>query len=473
MAPPINSPEETAPVDSTAAAATTVAADSTSVISSGVEKSQPKDSTKISFLTAIGNVKIFKKDLQVVTDSLEYNAIDSLIRMYKRPLVWNDPTRQYTSDSLFAVVRGQHLEKASLMSDAFVTIQEEDAISYDQIRSTEMMAYFDTTGAIRRFDALGDADAIFYIKEDSTYATINITKSKMLSAGFKDGDIDVVHYYDASKSDAYPLAQTRKDQRTLKGFEWQQDKRPTGPWDITTKTLRPSQRKQYSARPEPKFVYTDTYYPGYIAGVKDEIELNRLARERRRQEKARREAFVKDSLAKAALLDSLARSAADSLQRTDSLKTASDSLKTAVTDSLKTAAADSLKAAQPDSVAAAPLTAKELKALEKEKRRKEKEALAKAKQEAREREWARLDSLDAAKAAAKAAKKLKKEREKKRKIYLESLAEERREKILLEKYIDYYRRKKAADEEKAAAKALKEQKAAQKQKSEPEPKVAK
>lgn len=473
LAAPINSPEEKAPVDSTAAAATTVAADSTSVISSGVEKSQPKDSTKISFLTAIGNVKIFKKDLQVVTDSLEYNAIDSLIRMYKRPLVWNDPTRQYTSDSLFAVVRGQHLEKASLMSDAFVTIQEEDAISYDQIRSTEMMAYFDTTGAIRRFDALGDADAIFYIKEDSTYATINITKSKMLSAGFKDGDIDVVHYYDASKSDAYPLAQTRKDQRTLKGFEWQQDKRPTGPWDITTKTLRPSQRKQYSARPEPKFVYTDTYYPGYIAGVKDEIELNRLARERRRQEKAQREAFVKDSLAKAALRDSLARPAADSLQRTDSLKTASDSLKTAVTDSLKTAAADSLKAAQPDSVAAAPLTAKELKALEKEKRRKEKEALAKAKQEAREREWARLDSLDAAKAAAKAAKKLKKEREKKRKIYLESLAEERREKMLLEKYIDYYRRKKAADEEKAAAKALKEQKAALNQKSEPEPKVAK
>ena len=438
----IAGPDRQSPADSTAAP----------------KPAAPKDSTKISFLTAIGNVKVFKKDLQVVTDSLEYNAIDSLIRMYKRPLIWNDPTRQYTSDSLFAVVRGQNLEKASLMSDAFVTIQEEDGISYDQIRSTEMMAYFDTTGAIRRFDALGDADAIFYIKEDSTYATINITKSKMLSAGFKDGDIDVVHYYDASKSDAYPLAQTRKEQRTLKGFEWQQEKRPAGPWDITTKTLRPSQRKQYSARPEPTFTYTDVYYPGYIAGVKDEIELNRIARERRRQEKARREAFVKDSLAKAALRDSLARPAADSLHhRTDSLKTASDSLKTALSDSLKTAAADSLKAAKPDSLAAAPLTAKELKALEKEKRRKEKEALAKAKQEAREREWARLDSLDAVKAAAKAEKKLKKEREKKRKIYLENLAEERKEKILLEKYIEYYRRKKAAEEQKAAAKALKEQ----------------
>ena len=166
----IAGPDRQSPADSTAAA----------------KPAAPRDSTKISFLTAIGNVKVFKKDLQVVTDSLEYNAIDSLIRMYKRPLIWNDPTRQYTSDSLFAVVRGQHLEKASLMSDAFVTIQEEDAISYDQIRSTEMMAYFDTTGTIRRFDALGDADAIFYIKEDSTYATINITKSKMLSAGFKD-----------------------------------------------------------------------------------------------------------------------------------------------------------------------------------------------------------------------------------------------------------------------------------------------
>ena len=452
-----------APADTLQAPADTLQSPAASVDSTAqvAAAAPPKDSTKISFLTAIGNIKVYKSDLQVASDSLEYSAIDSLVRMYKRPIVWNSADRQYTSDSLFAVIRGQTLQKASLMSEAFVTFRE-DSLCFDQIRSTEMMAYFDSTGAISRYDALGDADAIFYIKEDSTFATINMSKSKMLSATFKDGEIDMVHYYDASKSDAYPLAQVKKEQRSLKGFEWSPEKRPAGRGDITDKKLRESQRKIYNSRPQPLFRHTDDYFPGYIAGVKDEIAANEAARERRRLENAERER-ISDSLARAQkdslIRDSLAVeklkvAAVDSIKAgADSLKAGSDSLK-APADSLK-APADSLTA-QADTVSAKPLTEAERKAIEKEARRKEKEALAKAKAEAREREWARLDSLDAVKAAEKAAVKLRRQREKKRKLYLKMLEEERREKKILDKYIEYYRRKKAAEE--AAVKEKQEEK---------------
>lgn len=414
-----------------------------------VAPAAPKDSTKIGFMKAVGNFKLFKSDLQMASDSLEYTDLDSLIRLYKRPLIWNDANRQYASDSLFAVIKNGTVEKASLMSDAFVIIQE-DSLCFDQIRSTEMMAYFDTTGTIRRFDAMGDADAIFYIQEDSTYATVNFSKSKILSALFKEGGIDQVYYFDEAKSDAYPVAQIKKEQRELKGFSWTPDARPKSKADITEKELRPSERKAYAMRPRATFKETEIYFPGYMSKVYEDIEKAREARRLRREQKEAAEKAARDSVALA-----------------DSMKLPADSIGTEVTDSLPLkAAADSLSAKtavdstalknSADSLAAAkPLTEKELKKLEEKRRKEEKERIRKEREAQKEREWARLDSLDAAKAAQKAALKLEKERKKKLKALERMRERQAKEDALLQKYIDFFRRKKAAEDEKEAKKNLK------------------
>ena len=86
---------------------------------------EPKDTTKIGFLEAIRNVKIYKKSMQIVCDSLLYSDIDSLGRLYKEPVIWQDVTRQYNADSITVVVKGGAMQKASLMSNAFITIQED------------------------------------------------------------------------------------------------------------------------------------------------------------------------------------------------------------------------------------------------------------------------------------------------------------------------------------------------------------
>ena len=79
------------------------------------------------------------------------------------------------------------------MSNAFITI-EEDTTHYDQIKSAEMMAFFEGGGGLRRFDALGGAQALFFIKENDVLATVNKTDSKMLSASFSDGSIQRIYY---------------------------------------------------------------------------------------------------------------------------------------------------------------------------------------------------------------------------------------------------------------------------------------
>lgn len=420
-----------------AADSLTVAADSLSA---------PKDSTKLNFITAIKNVKMFRKDIQFACDSLVYNDLDSLVRMYEKPFVWNEGNRQYSADSIYAVIKDRAMQKASLMSNAFIIVKE-DSLCFDQIRATEMLAYFDTTGALTRFDALGEANAVFYLQEDSVYATVNKSAAKMLSARFLNGELDKVYYFDAAKNDGYPVAQMTRDERVLKGFDWQIDACPRGKQDITLLSLRASERSSYSARPRATFEYTDRYYPGYIPGIMKQIREGKVAKA---NAEARRKAAAQ---AKAAAADSLTVAG-------DSLSVAQDSLSLSPADSLGTslpsvadstkAATDSLSMSSDSSSVNAPVL--DPSALKKAQR----DSIRAARIAVREAKWARLDSLDAAKAKAAADKKAAKLRVKKLKQLKALKAREEKENARLEKYKAAYLKQKERDDLKAAAKAARE-----------------
>ena len=404
------------------------------------------DSTKVNFITALKNVKIFKSDFQIACDSLEYSGLDSLVRLYQKPLVWNEGRRQYSADSLYAVIRNNSLQKASLMSNAFIIVQE-DSLCFDQIRAAEMLAYFDTTGALTRFDALGDANALFYLQEDSVYATVNKSEAKMLYATFKDGDLDRVYYFDTAKNDGYPVAQMTREERVLKGFNWLPDKRPRGKSDITPLTVRPSERRKYAARPRTVFTFTDKYFPGYMSGVYKKIEKDKA--EKAKREAARKEAEALKANADSTGIVNAVDSLSQALPQVDSLNKVTspvDSL-SSVTDSLSNnaAAKDTLTLTQTDP---------------KEAARQAKLAARQAKIAARDAKWARLDSLDAAKAQAKADKKAAKLRQKKLKSYLKMLDQQKVDDARLEKYKAVYLKQKEREDRKAASKAARAAEAA-------------
>ena len=404
------------------------------------------DSTKVNFITALKNVKIFKSDFQIACDSLEYSGLDSLVRLYQKPLVWNEGRRQYSADSLYAVIRNNSLQKASLMSNAFIIVQE-DSLCFDQIRAAEMLAYFDTTGALTRFDALGDANAVFYLQEDSVYATVNKSEAKMLYATFKDGDLDRVYYFDTAKNDGYPVAQMTREERVLKGFNWLPDKRPRGKSDITPLTVRPSERRKYAARPRTVFTFTDKYFPGYMSGVYKKIEKDKA--EKAKREAARKEAEALKANADSTGIVNAVDSLSQALPQVDSLNKVTspvDSL-SSVTDSLSNnaGAKDTLALTQTDPKEAA-LQAKL--------------AARQAKIAARDAKWARLDSLDAAKAQAKADKKAAKLRQKKLKSYLKMLDQQKVDDARLEKYKAVYLKQKEREDRKAASKAARAAEAA-------------
>lgn len=427
-------PGITAPSDSSALATDTLLtsndflppapSDTVTVDSLAVAEAVQLDTTEIGFALALGHVRMFKSDLQMRCDSLTYTDLDSLARLFKDPIIWNENNRQYSADSLSIIIKDKRMERASLMSNAFIVIQE-DSLLFDQIKSTEMMAYFDSTSALSRFDALGSATAVFYLEENDALATVNKVESKMLSAVFKDGEIEKIYYFDSPKNNAFPTVQLPAEDRQMKGFRWNPEIRPKGREDITPLVPKTSERERYEAYSQPKYEQTAIYFPGYMADIYNQIAVRdslRAAREQAREEMKRmREAEI-------AALDSL-------VAGTDSLSVVGDSLAVEgpQLDSLA-APSDSLGVVA-DSLSISSEIKEPTAAELREQRRREK-------QEAREAKWAVLDARDAAKASAKAQKKLEKQRRKALKLVKAAEKEAARDQKKLDRYIRRYQKRK-------------------------------
>ena len=373
------------------------------------------DTSRVGFLYGVGNVKVFRSDIQVRCDSMRFCELDSIARFYKDPIIWNEGRRQYSSDSLFVLVKSSGVDRASLMSNAFIAV-DEDSLHFDQIRSSEVMAYFDSDTQLRRFDALGGVSALFYLKENETLATVNKVETRMLSATLKEGDVDRIYYFDNPKNDAYPVAQMSKLDQSLKGFVWKPELRPGGKSDITDLALRASCRAELMSRPRTVFPYTEVYFPGYMAGVYAAIDSVRQSRNRVTSDTVRSEETL--------------LSGADTVSIRDGA---------ALRDSLGISGQDSLAVRDTPGGAAQP---QEEQYMSKAELRR---ALRKARREAR---WAELDARDAARAAAKAKKREEKRLRREARRAARIAKEEAKDAALLQKYIEYYEKQKEKDERK-------------------------
>lgn len=378
------------------------------------------DSTKVGFIRAVGDVKVFRKDIQLRSDTLRFNELDSVARFYKEPVIWNEGRRQYSSDSLFVLVKENGIDRANLMSNAFIAVLE-DSVYFDQIKSSEVMAYFGENASLRRFDALGGVSALFFMAENDVIATANIVESKMLSATLKDGDIERVYYFENPKNDAKPVAQMRTSEKTMKGFNWMPALRPSGKDDISPLEVRPSQRSFYAAILEPAFVQTERFFPGYIGGIYKELE----------------EAKNK-------------KDAASSSNRRDTLAT-SDSLSFARDSLLK----DSLFVAFPDSVSLAD-SLENTSSLEEEVYMSQKELRKAMRVARRDARWAELDKKDAALKEAKQAKAAERMKRKAERATARRAKQQAKDDALLQKYIDLFEKQKAENERKKQSEPTRE-----------------
>ena len=390
----------------------------------------PKDTTKVGFLLSRGDVRIFRKDMQVRCDSLRYSDLDSIARLYIDPVVWNEGRRQYNSDSLFVLIRNDRMERANLLSNAFIHTEEPGGY-FDQIKSTDVIAYFSDSTSLRRFDALGGVTALIYLEENETIATVNKTESKMMMATFDgEGNVEHVYNFDSPKSDAYPVVQLPAADHKLRGFNWQPERRPRDKFDVTAMVVRDSEREAYEARPKAEFKQTDVYFPGHMTELYAGLE---KAREAKRTRRAEPEG---DEILRSAQHDTLA-ARHDTLALRDSTGALRDSIVVLRDSTVILSEAKNL----PDTLSNAPQSPADTTTYmtDRELRR----ALRIARRDAR---WAELDARDAAKAKAREARKAARKERAAARAAARAKKQAEIDAAKLQKYIERYQKQKERHE---------------------------
>jgi len=182
-------------------------------------------------LNAYNNVKFFKTDFQGKCDSLTYNFTDSLVEMYKEPILWISEF-QITADSI------QFLAKKGKISRMFlrpspILIAQEDSLDFNQIKGKKMTAYFNDN-KMRRMDVEGNGESIFIVTNEETKdkVGINYTDCTDLKLYFRDNKLDAVNYEVKPNSITTPYQDIEEKNRYLKGFNWRINEQPKCKEDI-------------------------------------------------------------------------------------------------------------------------------------------------------------------------------------------------------------------------------------------------
>ncbi|MBO7371395.1 MAG: hypothetical protein J6U34_02695 [Bacteroidales bacterium] len=260
----------------------------------GLSSGRPaRDTTKIKYLHGWPNVRIFRSDIQLLCDSLAYSDVDSLARLHGTPVMWYKINNQLTSDIMILLMKDETLNRGSMQQNAMLVMQE-DSVHFDQIKSTEMVGYF-RDDDLYRYDALGGVNAMFYLKEKEEITTINIKESQFMTMALKNGAAQRIKYYEQTQSDAYPVYNLEIDKQRIKGFQWRGEERPFSRYDVTSRSLKPSEREVYDDVHMPAFRIADRYFNKYMSKVYDDIIAREEARIQARMQRDSIEAAARDS----------------------------------------------------------------------------------------------------------------------------------------------------------------------------------
>lgn len=202
------------------------------------------------------NAKIYQKQFQVVCDSMAGSSIDSVIRLYGEPVLWNE-VNQISSDEVHAYTKNQHVERAEFIGRP-IMISEVDTASYNQVSGRTITAHF-RDDRIYRNDVDGQVRTLYYMQEEGDPTPVGFMSITAANASFyiENNALQGVMYRNAPEYTIFPMEKIPADQPTrLELFKWVPERRPTLS-QVFDRVLRASLRAASLAIPRPVFPITE------------------------------------------------------------------------------------------------------------------------------------------------------------------------------------------------------------------------
>jgi lipopolysaccharide export system protein LptA len=206
-------------------------------------------------LFAYRNVKLYRFDFQLKSDSMYFNNVDSIWQIYYDPILWDGKKMQIISDSMKFHIKDGELQYTDFNGNAMVIIPEGDpdtTVCFNQVKSKNMRAYLKNR-QLTLFEAMGNVQTIAFSLNNFT---MNKAESSSFKIFFESGKARTISYYDQVTGDNNPLYSVREDEIQLPGFRWEIELRPKSGNEVLNRSLRLSERTVRESLPKPSFPIT-------------------------------------------------------------------------------------------------------------------------------------------------------------------------------------------------------------------------
>ena len=179
---------------------------------------------------AYKHARIFKSDLQGKCDSLVYSTIDSTMRFYHDPVLWNN-NNQLTADSISLILAGGTIYSMQLRLNSFI-ISREDTVRFNQVKGRDMTGYF-SNNTLYKIHVIGNGQTIYYLRNKKQQITgVNQADCSDLLIYINNNKVERISLLYKPDATLFPIKETNPLELRLKGYKWLEGVRPLVREDI-------------------------------------------------------------------------------------------------------------------------------------------------------------------------------------------------------------------------------------------------
>ncbi len=181
-------------------------------------------------LFAYHKAKFFKSDFQGMCDSLVYSYKDSVIKMFRLPVIWND-SNQLTADTVYLQMANGKMHEMKMRNTAFI-ISSEDTAHFNQIKGKNMNGYF-RENKLYKVRVIGNGQTLYYAKEEGKpIENVNKAESSDMLIFVDSNKVKTITFITKPDATFYPIKELAAEELKLKDFSWKSILRPKKIEDI-------------------------------------------------------------------------------------------------------------------------------------------------------------------------------------------------------------------------------------------------
>ncbi len=217
-----------ATADSATVTSNTIASNTAGRVSDTLQNTPRREPSRedVQYLIATGNVKVYRTDMQSISDSLIYNALDSTVGYYKEPVLWHR-RNQIKADSIDVFLKNNRINRMEMVRNCFI-IEQDSLLNFNQIKGRNINAYFTDSSRLEQIHIYGNAESKYFIlDEKNKIVGLDLSQCSSMKFIFLNDELEDIYFYGDVDSRLVPPGEITQAESRFEDFNYRISEKPT------------------------------------------------------------------------------------------------------------------------------------------------------------------------------------------------------------------------------------------------------